>query len=138
MRKLSILATMAVLLALALSACGGAASPSKSLRVTMTDFSYSPNMFTVPGGAEISVDITNNGAVTHSFIIMKAGTQVQGHFTDADKANVYWEASTVPPGESVKATFTSPGEPGQYQIVCGIAGHFEAGMVGKLIVVAAQ
>jgi uncharacterized cupredoxin-like copper-binding protein len=101
----------------------------------MTDFAFSPNAFTVPAGAEIAVELANNGAVTHSFLLMKAGQAVQGHFSDTDKANVYWAVPAVPPGESVKTTFTSPAEPGQYQIVCGVAGHFEAGMVAKLVVV---
>lgn len=122
--------------ALILAACGGASSPSTSIRVTMTDFAFSPNSFTVPASQQISIELNNNGAVTHSFLIMKSSDPISGHFTDADKANVYWEQASVPPGESVKATFLAPSEPGQYQIVCGVAGHFEAGMVAKLNVVA--
>jgi uncharacterized cupredoxin-like copper-binding protein len=135
MKKPPVIAILPGLLAIALAACGGASGPSTSIKVTMTDFAFSPNAFTVPAGQEISLEITNNGAVTHSFIIMQAGHQVEDHFTDADKANMYWEASPIPPGESVKTTFTSPGEPGEYQVVCGIAGHFEAGMAAKLNVV---
>lgn len=138
MGRYAIRAMPAIMLALVLTSCGGAAGPSKNIRVTSTDFEFSPNSFTVPADAEISVDFTNNGAVTHSFIIMKAGTEVRTHFTDADKANVYWEIPSVPAGETVKDTFTSPSAPGEYQIVCGVTGHFEAGMVAKLIVVAAQ
>ena len=128
MRRISVLV---LLLALALSSCGG---PSTSLHVVMTDFAFSPNAFTVPAGQPISLQLTNNGAATHSFIIMKAGTQVQGHFTDADKANVFWEQAAVAPGQSVNATFTSPGEPGDYQVVCGVPAHFESGMVATLTV----
>jgi uncharacterized cupredoxin-like copper-binding protein len=138
MRKAYVFPILGIVLEMILAACGTAGGPSKSVRVTMTDFAFAPNSFTVPAGEDISVDITNNGAVAHSFIIMKAGKQVQAHFTDADKANVLWEATAVPPGESVKGSFKAPSEPGQYQIVCGIAGHFEAGMVAKLNVVQGQ
>ncbi len=129
MRRISV---FALTLALALSSCGG---PSTSLHVIMTDFAFTPNTFTVPAGQSISAEFTNNGAATHSFIIMKAGVQVQGHFTDADKANVYWEQSAVAPGESAHATFTAPSEPGSYQVVCGQPAHFESGMVATLTVV---
>ncbi len=134
MRKQSILPVCTVMLAVALAACGGSSSPSKSIKVTMTDFSFSPTTFTVPAGEQISLEVSNNGAVTHSFVIMKAGKQVQTHFTDGDKANIYWEEGAVSPGTSVKETFAAPSGPGEYQIVCGISGHFEAGMVAKLIV----
>jgi len=118
-----------------LAACGGPTGPSTSLDVTMTDFAFSPNTFTVPAGEQISFSATNNGAVTHSFIIMKSGFQVTGHFTDTDKPNIFWEVEQIAPGQSVREMFTSPDDPGQYQIICGEAGHFEAGMVAKLIVV---
>jgi uncharacterized cupredoxin-like copper-binding protein len=124
-----------LLLVASLAACGGASGPSTSLRVTMTDFAFSPNSFTVPAGQPISIDITNNGAVSHSFAIMQAGHEINGHFTDADKAYIYWLQAEVPPGESVNANFTAPSQPGEYEVLCEIAGHLEAGMVGKLIVV---
>jgi uncharacterized cupredoxin-like copper-binding protein len=138
MRRAVILLTVAGLVAFTLAACAGGSSLSKSIHVTMTDFAFSPNAFAVPAGEDISLEVTNNGAVAHSFIIMKAGQQVEGHFTDADKANVYWEVTAVPPGESVKSSFTSPSDAGQYQVVCGVAGHLEAGMVAKLTVVKGQ
>ncbi|MGE5072100.1 MAG: cupredoxin domain-containing protein, partial [Anaerolineae bacterium] len=107
----------ALILALAaavLAACGGASGPSKSIRVTMTDFAFSPNSFTVPAGEQISVDLTNNGAVAHSFIILQAGHQVQQHFTDADKSSVLWEVTAILPGQSLKNSFAAPSEPGTY------------------------
>jgi uncharacterized cupredoxin-like copper-binding protein len=139
MQKYSHKIAFATALALILSACGGTNNePSTSINVTMTDFSYSPNVFTVPAGQQISFRAQNNGAVAHSFIIMRAGHEVKDHFTSADQPNVYWEQAEVDPGQSAQTSFTAPTQPGTYQIVCGNGGHFEAGMVAKLIVVAAQ
>lgn len=126
---------IAFLLSLVLASCGG--GDSKSIRVVMTDFEFTPNTFTVPAGQPISVELINNGAATHTFIIMQAGYQVQGHFTDADKAHVFWEVSGVAPGQSMTATFTAPTDPGEYQIICGVPAHFESGMVATLAVVKA-
>ena len=135
MKKFPFLLAMGLLMASILAACGGVSSPSKIIEVTLTDFTFSPNTFTVPAGEAITLKATNNGAVAHSFIIMKSGYQVTGHFTDSDKPNIFWEVDQITPGQSINKTFTSPSDPGQYQIVCGVAGHFEAGMVAKLIVV---
>jgi uncharacterized cupredoxin-like copper-binding protein len=134
MKYFSIFIIQAIILSLILTACGGPARPSKNLNVTMTDFQFSPNIFTVPAGEQISFNATNNGAVAHSFIIMKSGYHVNAHFTDADKPNIFWEVPQITPGQSITETFTAPIDPGEYQIVCGVAGHFEAGMVAKLIV----
>jgi uncharacterized cupredoxin-like copper-binding protein len=101
----------------------------------MTDFMFTPNSFTVPAGAEIKYTAENSGAVAHSFIIMKLGYSVRGHFTPADEANVYWQQEPIEAGKSVESSFTAPTDAGEYQIVCGTAGHFEAGMVAKLVVV---
>lgn len=137
MQKHLLTTALAAAIALILTACGSSPSgPSTSINVTMTDFAYSPNSFTVPAGKPISFSATNNGAVAHSFIIMQLGHEVQAHFSDTDQANVFWEQKEVQPGTSAQATFTAPTAPGTYQIVCGNAGHFEAGMVAKLIVVA--
>ena len=135
MKKLLYFFIFGLCLSVILTACGGSSGPSKSLDVTMTDFTFSPNTFTVRGGDQMSLTATNNGAVTHSFFIMKSCFHVAGHFSDTDKSNIYWEVEQITPGQSVKEMFTSPGDPGEYQIICGVASHFEAGMVAKLIVV---
>lgn len=124
---------------LALVSCGaGGTGASTSIDVTMTDFQYTPNTFTVPAGQEITLSATNNGGVEHSFVIMKKGIKLTSGFTEADQANVYWEETALPVGETVTATFTAPSEPGVYQIVCAVPGHFEAGMIASLTVVAGE
>lgn len=138
MKKIVIIFCTGLFLSVILGACGASAGPSKSLDVTMTDFMFSPNTFTVPAGAQISFSATNNGAVAHSFIIMKEGYKITNHYTDADKTNVYWMVDQIAPGQSIKDSFAAPNDPGDYQIICGISGHFEAGMVAKLIVVKGQ
>jgi len=124
------------LMAVILTACGGANKPSNRIQVTMSDFAFTPNAFTVPAGEQITFAATNNGAVAHSFVIIKLGHEVAGHFTSQDEAGVYWEQAEVSPGASVASTLTAPSVPGVYQVVCAHAGHFEAGMIAKLTVVA--
>jgi uncharacterized cupredoxin-like copper-binding protein len=119
-----------------LAACGGSGA-STTINVTMTDFHFEPAAFTVPAGQEITLNAVNNGAVKHEFVIFKLGTDAGEKFGDEDEENIYWEME-VEPGQSVTATFTAPAEPGEYFVTCGIEGHMEAGMNGKLIVVAGQ
>jgi uncharacterized cupredoxin-like copper-binding protein len=102
----------------------------------MTDFAFLPNTFTVPAGEEISIVATYNGATAHSLLVMEHGRQIRDHFSSQDKPGIYWQLERVLPGESIDSVFRAPKEAGVYQIVCGIAGHFEAGMVAKLVVVA--
>jgi uncharacterized cupredoxin-like copper-binding protein len=128
---------LVALFALLLASCssGGA---STTIDVTMTDFKFEPNQFTVPAGEEITVNILNNGAVVHNFIIMRLGESAEGHFDDADEANVYWAEVDIQPGGDLQTAFTAPSEPGEYEIVCRTEGHINAGMAGKLIVVAGE
>ena len=118
-----------------LTACSASASAATTLNISMTEFAFSPNTFTIPAGKPISITIRNNGAVVHSFIIMKSGYVINGSFTDADKTNIFWEEPQIAPGQSVTDKFTAPGDPGVYQIICGIPGHLESGMVAKLTVI---
>lgn len=100
----------------------------------MTDFAFTPNHFTVPAGKEITVNIAHHGIVVHEFIIMKPGTSAGEHFDEDDLPNVY-KSIEVLPGHSQSFTFTAPAEPGEYQVVCGIAGHIESGMTATLTVI---
>lgn len=126
----------AALLSILLTGCGHT-QPTTAIHLNMTDFAYSPNQFVVPAGREISLDIANNGAVLHNFILMKAGTSPDHGFDKTDEKNIYWKIELVP-GQSVSTSFTSPSEPGDYLIVCSMPGHYQAGMTGTLVVVAEQ
>lgn len=121
-------------LSLVLSACGGG-EPSTTINVTMTDFAFTPNTFTIPADQEITVKAVNNGAVEHEFVIFKLGTNAGETFGDEDEENIYWEVEVLP-GQSATVTFTAPSEPGEYSVTCGIEGHLAAGMNGSLTVVA--
>jgi uncharacterized cupredoxin-like copper-binding protein len=119
---------------LVLSACDGGGA-STTINVAFAEFTFTPSEFAIPAGQEITVNATNNGAVVHEFVIMKFGQTVGDNFDDEDKGNVYWKIEAAP-GASVTGSFMAPTEPGKYQIVCGTPGHYMAGMVGNLIVVA--
>ena len=124
-------------ISLALTSCGGSASPTTNINVTLIDFQFSPNQFTVPAGEEITLETANNGAVIHNFIIMNLGQTVGTEYTKEDDANVFWKIE-MPAGGSTSESFTAPTEPGEYEVVCSTPGHVQAGMVGKLIVVAGE
>ena len=124
-----------LMLSLVLTSCGGSkSSATTDLDVTMTDFQFSPNQYTVPAGQEITLNANNNGGVIHNFVIMQKGTSAGTEFTEEDLPNVYWQVE-VAPGGSTKTSFIAPSDPGEYQVVCKTPGHVQAGMIAKLIVV---
>ena len=122
-------------LAAILSACAADSGPTTSLKVNMVEFTFEPREFTIPAGQEIALDLANNGAVVHEFVIMNYGTDIGTTFDEADAPNIYWKAE-LQPGTSESFTFTAPSQPGKYQVACGTPGHYEAGMVASLNVVA--
>lgn len=127
-----------VTISLVLVACGGGESaPTTDINVTLKDFQFTPTSFTVPAGEEITVHAVNDGGVIHSFVIMNLGQTAGTEYNDEDHPNVYWEVE-VPAGGSADTSFTAPTEPGEYEVVCHIPGHIQAGMVGKLTVVAGE
>jgi uncharacterized cupredoxin-like copper-binding protein len=131
-----LLALLIMVLALALSACAKS-GPATKISFTMTDLAFNPNEFTVPAGKDITLKVIHNGTMEHSFIVMKYGTDAGEMFDEADQVNIYWEVD-LQPGESETVLFKAPDQPGTYQIICGMAGHLQSGMVGKLIVTAKQ
>ncbi len=123
-----------VLALAALSACSRQPTASTELNVVLTDYKFEPDKLIIPPGQEITLHLTNKGAIEHELVIMKYGTTVGDSFGAEDEENIYWEIE-VKPGESTTVTFTSPDVAGQYQFVCGIEGHFTAGMHGTLTIV---
>jgi uncharacterized cupredoxin-like copper-binding protein len=126
----------AVLFSLTLVSCAGG-GPTTTIDVTMTDFQFQPNQFTVPAGQEIRFTSSNNGAVVHNFVIMKLGTTAGDFFDEEDVPNVYWEVE-LQSGGTTDTSFTAPTEPGEYEVICRTEGHIASGMTAKLTVVPAE
>jgi len=120
-----------------LASCGSS-GPTTTLDITMNDFQFTPNSYTVPAGKEITLNIVNNGSVVHNFVIMKLDTSAGEAFNEEDEANVFWQERDIPAGNDLSVTFTAPTEPGEYQVVCRTPGHIASGMIGTLTVVAAE
>lgn len=124
---------LSMLLSVVLVSCG-TSGPTTTIDVTMTDFQFQPNQFTIPAGQEITFNSRNNGAVVHNFVIMDLGTTAGDFFDEEDVPHVFWEVE-IQPGGSTNTSFTAPTEPGEYQVVCRTEGHIASGMTAKLTVV---
>ena len=126
-----VLAVAVFVLALMLTACG---SNKVTLNVTATDSGYDSTTYTVPAGAQVTVSMTNNGVLQHEFAILKLNQHVTPPFGEKDEDKILWELDGVDAGTTKSDTFTAPTEAGSYDVICGIPGHIEKGMVATLVV----
>lgn len=121
-------------LALLLGACSS--SPATEIDATTTDFAFSQSDWTVAAGEEITINLTNDGAVTHEFVILKDGVRISSEAelpaTEEELLAdfVYWEEE-IEAGDSGTFTFTAPAA-GNYQVICALEDHFDAGMEASL------
>jgi plastocyanin len=120
------------LLLLAVTGCGGddgdGDDASADIQATASEFQFEPNDWTVSAG-DFDLEFTNDGSVDHEWVIMNEEISSEDEFAE-DK--VLDEVETGA-GETVDATFTVD-EAGTYQVICGLEGHFDAGMEGTLTV----
>jgi uncharacterized cupredoxin-like copper-binding protein len=122
--------------AIALAACAllfAACGPSNKISVTMTDFHFDPQNWTVTAGQTITVTANNKGQLEHRWVLLKKGETATLPFDDDDKDKVYWEID-VPAGQAKTDSFTAPSDPGDYEVVCSILGHLETGMKATLTI----
>jgi len=135
--KTKIASVMLAVVALTAVACGGGGNePSTELTVTVREFQFTPSTWTVPAGEQISIAITNEGTVTHEWVLLQEGVTITSEdelpATEeellADFVNVEEE---VDAGTTKTLTFQAP-PAGTYQIICAIEEHFDAGMEGTL------
>lgn len=132
MRKLSVGLSIIIILSALLAACSSGSTPSgNNINVTLTDFVFSPAAWSVKAGSQVSLTVINNGAVDHNWTLMSKA--VTGSYSDADAANVIYKLD-APTGKTVVGTFTAPAQAGDYQVICTVSGHLEAGMIAKLTV----
>lgn len=119
-----------VMALLALAGCG----PKKvSISAELSDFKFTPDTFEAPANADVTLTLTNSASVKHEFVILQAGYQLTLPFDADDQEHTFWRGE-VEAGQSATFTFTAPSAAGEYQVVCGVPGHAEAGMLGSFTV----
>ena len=135
MKRLMMMSLVA--LAIVAVACGdddaatttAAGGDTTQIAATAMNFSFTPDLWTVGAGDEVTLTLTNAADEDHEWVIMRAPIAAETEFTEE---GVLWEMETTA-GEVKSETFTAPAA-GTYQIICGLEGHFDAGMFGELVV----
>lgn len=112
--------------------CGS--SGRDRVSINMREFSFSPDGFTVPAGAEVTITLNNLGALDHNFHIMESGSEVEDKWEEGDEANALLNQEVIDGGDSVEITFIAPEKPGVYQFLCSVPAHFQQGMAGSMTV----
>lgn len=98
------------------TACGASASGLPEVRVVMTDFAFSPQRIEIPAGRKVEFKLTNSGRLEHDISADGIGFHI--HLMSAERL----------------AFESGPFAAGEYDFFCSVAGHREAGMVGKIVV----
>ena len=156
MRSLSLILAATMLI---LAACGGGADPTPTpapaaaepsaqqviaatLDLVMRDIYFGPTndnmanppVWTVKAGEEFTLNLDNQGGLEHNWAIMKQDVEMPVPFMpDQNEELILWAAGVLKAGEKKSEPFPAPAVPGEYLVICTVAGHFPA-MQGKLVV----
>lgn len=123
---ISRLATGAVLLLICVSvlfvamrySSRGAAQPTSTVTIKMTDLRFDADTIAAKAGQPLTIQIENDDTMDHAFSL--------------DGANI--QTDDIRPRQATSITFT-PSKAGTYAFYCPVVGHAGLGMVGTLEVV---
>ena len=116
---------------------GDAKAAKRTVTITMLDtMRFSPDKISVKQGETINIIIKNKGAMLHEFVIgtpkelvEHAALMLKFHTMEHDEPYI----AHVPAGKTGKIVWHF-NKIGDFDFACLIAGHYSAGMVGKIIV----
>lgn len=122
------------------TAFGHAGNPRKvarTIKVGMSDaMRFTPGNIKIKTGQTVRFVISNGGQTLHEMVIgtteeLKSHAELMRRFPEMEHAAAHMVH--VKPGQSGEIVwqFTQPGE---YSFACLLPGHFEAGMVGTVVV----
>lgn len=118
---------------------GDAKAAKRSVEFRMTDtMRFTPNRLEVMQGETIRIVIKNEGQLLHEFVL-GTKTELDKHaalmlkFPNMEHDEPYM--AHVPPGKTGQIIWTF-NRAGDFDFACLIAGHYQAGMVGKVQVTA--
>lgn len=123
----------------------------KTFNLTGTDqMKFAPAVIRVKAGDKVKVNLKAVSqmpkmAMAHNFVLLKAGTDAASvagasatardtaYISPKSKPQILAATDLAGGGETVTVEFTAPAA-GKYTFICTFPGHFQAGMVGQLIV----
>jgi uncharacterized cupredoxin-like copper-binding protein len=109
----------------------------RSIRIQMLDsMRFSPDRIDVKQGQTVRLVMTNTGAVLHELVIgtkpeLEAHAALMLKFPGMEHDEPYM--AHVPAGKTAEIIWTF-NRPGNFDFACLIAGHYQAGMVGRIAV----
>jgi uncharacterized cupredoxin-like copper-binding protein len=116
---------------------GDAKSTTRAIEIRMLDsMRFSPDRIDVRLNATVRFTAANEGKVMHEFVIgtkkeNEAHAALMMKFPNMEHDEPYM--AHVPPGKRGEIVWTF-NRPGEFEFACLIAGHYQAGMVGKVVV----
>jgi plastocyanin len=126
MRRGVLFGLLGLVLVLGSVACsnGGSSNggqPAGSIKVTMSDYKFSPSTVTAKSG-KVTIFLVNSGSVSHDMVVMSSdGTKTMGR------------SDLIQPSDSGELTISDLAA-GSYPFICDQPGHAALGMKGTLTV----
>jgi uncharacterized cupredoxin-like copper-binding protein len=112
---------------------------ARTIDVKMTDdMRFTPSVIRVRQGETIRLRPINNCQVMHEFVLgtrqeLDEHAELMKRFPNMEHDEPYM--AHVPPGQTGEIVWTF-NRAGEFDFACLLPGHYEAGMVGKVVVVA--
>jgi len=110
---------------------------TRTIRVDMSDaFRFTPSDVVVKPGETVKFLVSNSGRQLHEMVLgtpdeLKEHAELMRKFPNMEHADA--NMAHVKPGARGEIVWQFT-QPGTYQFACLIPGHFEAGMVGRIVV----
>ena len=116
---------------------GDAKSAKRTIEVAMSDaMRFTPDAITARRGETVRFVLRNDGKQLHEFVLgtkkeLDAHAALMMKFPNMAHDEPYM--AHVPPGKTGQIVWTF-NRPGNFDFACLIAGHYQAGMVGRITV----
>lgn len=116
---------------------GDRAAVKRTIQVRMLDkMRYEPSVIRVKQGETVKLVMTNSGKVLHELVLgtrkeLEEHAATMRKFPNMEHAAPYM--AHVPPGKTGDIVWNF-NRAGEFDFACLVAGHFEAGMMGKITV----
>jgi uncharacterized cupredoxin-like copper-binding protein len=114
---------------------GDAKAAKRTVQVVMSDdMRFTPNRLDVKKGETVRIVVTNRGQTLHEFVLgtkkeLDEHAALMVKFPNMEHDEPYMVH--VPPGQAGEMVWTF-NRAGEFDFACLIAGHYQAGMVGKV------